>query len=148
MSAVRTVLLALVGTLLAACHVGPQIDETSIGRQPHGATVIVELNEKTGGKRIEHYGELLVVTDDGLVVLTPKNEQINARLIEIPWSKIFRIRAPELPGVAMRASQGDSARAASVEELRLVSRFPQGLSEGLARQLLSYYGQTELGALD
>lgn len=150
MSALRVLLLALTGTVLAACHVGPQIDDADpyLGRQPQGAQVIVNMNKKADGRRIEYHGELLDVRDDGLVVLAPKNEQSDASVVLVLWSEIYRTRASELPGFAMRTTQGGSQRKSSIEELRNVSRFPQGLSARLTEQLLAHYGQTAFGSLE
>ena len=139
---------ALVVAVLAACHVGPQIDQKNIGRQPQGASVVVELTEKAQSKRIEHSGELLEVRDDGLVVLTEKDAQNDSRIILIPWGKVYRARASDLPGIAVRTSQGDSQRRASTDELRNVSRFPQGLSPELTDQLLTRYGQPTVDTVD
>lgn len=148
MSARRVLLLALAGSLLTACHVGPQIDESSIGRQPHGAQLLVALNGQVAGKRIEYQGELLDVRDEGLVVLAQKDEQNDSRMFLIPWNRIFGVDATDHKGVKMRASYAVNRRKASVEKLRNVSRFPQGLSPELAGKLLAHHGQTALGTLD
>ncbi len=135
------------GLLVAACHVGPQIDQSGLGRQPQGAKVDVELTTKTKSKRVERRGELLEVRDDGLVILGRQDADNGPRVVLIPWQMIYRASASDLPGIAVRASQGDSQRQASTEELRNVSRFPQGLSAELMSQLLGRYGQSTLEAI-
>ena len=148
MSTSKLLMVALAATWLSACHVGPQIDETDLGRQPHGASVVVELAEKAKAKRIEHRGELLDVRDDGLVVLVSEVSEAGPRIVLIPWSKIHRASASELSGIAVRTSQGGNQRKASIEELRNVSRFPQGLSPELIERLLTRYGQTALDTIE
>ncbi len=148
MSTSKLLMVALAATWLSACHVGPQIDDTNLGRQPHGASVVVELAEKANAKRIEHRGELLDVRDDGLVVLASEASEAGPRIVLIPWSKIHRASASDLSGIAVRTSQGDNQRNASIEELRNVSRFPQGLSPELIERLLIRYGQTALDSIE
>lgn len=134
--------------LLASCHVGPQIVESDLGRHPQGADVLVELIEKAGSKRIEYRGELLDVRDDGLVVAIDDDADEGIRVGLIPWGKIHRASTTELPGIAVRTSQGASQREASTAELRNVSRFPQGLSPELMTRLLLHYGQSTLGTFE
>lgn len=136
--------------MLAACHVGPQVDEagSDLGRQPQGAYVTVAMNRKVDGQRTEHQGELLVVRDDGLVILTPKIEPNDSSVVLIPWSTIYRARANERPKYSVLTSKGDSQLAASIDKLRLLSRFPQGLSVELTEQLLAHYDQAALGTLE
>lgn len=148
MSISRLLFNTTLGLLVAACHVGPQIDQTNLGRQPQGANVVVELTTKIKSKRVEHSGELLEVGDDALVLLSQKNAQNASRIVLIPWRKIHRASTSELPGIAVRTSQGASRRQASTEELRIVSRFPQGLSPQLMSQLLARYGQSTPEAVE
>ena len=148
MSALRVFLFALAGTLLAACHVGPQIDESNIGRLPQGVDVIVELTRIVEGPRGEYQGELLEVREDGLVVLTREDAQSASRIMLIPWNRVFRAEATNLSGVKLRESYSGKRRKKSIETLRNTSRFPQGLSAELTGQLLAHYGQTALGTLD
>lgn len=142
------VALALAILTTAGCHVGPQIDQTDLGRKPHGAAVVVQLKAKPMAKKAEHQGELLEVRDDGLVLLEEEGVSGAPRIVLIPWDNVHRASASDLPGIAVRTSQGAAQRATSTEALRNVSRFPQGLSPTLAGQLLARYGQSEVETLD
>jgi hypothetical protein len=148
MSALRVFLFALAGALLGACHVGPQIDDSKIGRLPQGVNVLVELTRIVDGPRGEYQGELLEVREDGLVVLTPNDTQSAARIILIPWNRVYSAEATNLSGVKLRDNYSRERRKKSIETMRNTSRFPQGLSAELTSQLLAHYGQTALGTLD
>ena len=134
--------------LIAGCHVGPQVDQSDIGRKPHGASVIVQLKAKPMAKKAEHQGELLEVRDDGLVLLREEGVSGMPRVVLIPWGSVYRASASDLPGIAVRTSQGAAQRETSTEALRNVSRFPQGLSPTLAERLLAHYGQSKIETLD
>jgi len=140
--------LALAILPIAGCHVGPQIEQTDLGRKPHGAAVVVQLKAKPMAKKAEHQGELLAVRDDGLVLLKEEGVSGAPRIVLIPWNIVYRASAIDLPGVAVRTSQGAAQRGKSTETLRNVSRFPQGLSPTLAGQLLARYGQSEVKTLE
>ena len=146
MSRVRHTVLVSALLALAACHVGPQGEQTDIGRQPYGAMIDVEIGAR--GEKTRRQGELLEVRDDGLVILMDTEADAAERMALIPWARIKRASASELPGIAVRTSQGDSQRKASIEKLRNVSRFPQGLTPDLANQLLAHYGQTTLDTIE
>lgn len=140
--------LAIALLLLASCHVGPQIAESDLGQQPHGANLLVELKEKTGSKRIEYRGELLDVRDDGLVVAVDDDADNGIRVALIPWGRIYRASTTDPSGISVRTSWRESYREASTAELRNVSRFPQGLSPELTSRLLSHYGQSTLDTIE
>jgi len=140
--------LIAVAVLIGACHVGPQLDQTGIGRQPHGANVTVETTRNNNKKRTEHDGELVDVRDDGLLIAVRTDENDDPRVAFVPWNVIYSAKANDWSGFAMRRSQGDTQRAESIEKLRTISRFPQGLSAGLLGQLLAYYGQTTVDTID
>lgn len=148
MSAWRTLAVFLAAPALAACHVGPQVDKSDLGVSAYGANVDVELSRKAGAKRVEHNGELLEVRDDGLLILTHEEADIDPRIALIPWSTIHRAGTSDLPGIAVRMSQGDSQRKASTDKLRNVSRYPQGLSPELTGRLLARYGQSKPDTLE
>ncbi len=146
MNRARRIALALAALVFAACHVGPQVEQMDVARKPFGAMIDVEL--KSQAKKTKLQGELLEVRDDGLIILKEKEAGTTARLLLIPWTRIKRAGASELPGIAVRTSHGDRQRNASIEELRNVSRFPQGLTSDLTRQLMSHYGQTTLDTIE
>ncbi|MGI9233969.1 MAG: hypothetical protein ACR2RD_10100 [Woeseiaceae bacterium] len=148
MSTCSRLTFAIAVMLLASCHVGPQIEQSDLGRHPQGASILVKLPKTPGSKKIEYRGELLDVRDDGLVIVVEDDTDEGIRVVLIPWGKIDRVRPTDLPGIEVRASQGKRMRAASTEELRNVSRFPQGLSPELTTNLLRHYGQSTLETIE
>ena len=140
--------LFIVATLISACRVGPQLDKTEIGQQPHGANVTVELISKGGNKRVEHIGELIDVRNDGLVIGIRSNKHDGIRLAFIPWDVIFVARPTDWPGYVVRHSHGEARRKESIRKQQNISRFPQGLSPELLKELLAHSGQTELETIE
>lgn len=114
--------------LLAACMVGTSGRSYAPARGPAGATVTLELQ----GKRVV-VGELLAVEDTTLLVL--QQEQ----LIRVAIATIESGKAPKI------SFAGRSMSAATHERLRLVSRYPQGVSAELEARLLQAYGATSVG---
>jgi hypothetical protein len=140
--------LIAVTTLIGACHVGPQLDQTGIGRQPHGANVTVEITRKNEHKRTKHDGELVDVRDDGLLIAIRSDANDDPRMAFVPWNIIYGAKATDWSGFAMRSSYGETRRAESIEKLRTISRFPQGLSPELLGQLLAHSGQTTVDTIE
>lgn len=134
--------------LAGACHVGPQIAETSAARLPQGASVLVELTRKVEGERVERSGELLEIRDDGVVFAGRSEANNQEQIIFAPWKIVYRVRATELPNIAMRQSQSSEAKNKSMEKLRIVSRYPQTLPPELMKKLLANYGQTTFDAVE
>ena len=112
-----------------ACFTGPSVHTFAPARAPAGIAADLRLAQKT---RIQ--GELLEVQDSALLVL-----QGNARVIIVP---IARIRYGYFAKRGMLIASGQ-IDAKDREQLRLVSRFPAGLTAELRARLLSAYGQTE-----
>ena len=144
----RATALIVITTLIGACHVGPQLDNTSIGRQPYGANVAVEVTRKDEKKRTEHTGELVEVQEDGLLIAIRSDASDDPRIAFVPWIMVYSAKATDWPGFAMRNSQGDTQRAESIEKLRTISRFPQGLSAELLDRLLANSGQTAVDNIE
>lgn len=134
--------------LVAACHVGPQIDETDFARQPHGAAVLVAVTREGERKTVKHRGELLEVRDDGLVIAAITETDDKPRVVMIPWETVERAKATELPGIETRQSYRERQRAATREKLRNVSRYPQGLPPDIMDELLVSYGQTTIESVE
>jgi hypothetical protein len=103
----------------------------------------------------EFAGELIEIRQTGLVLLSEKVisptrngpiETADRRLRLIPYAAVLLSRFDQLDKrvyiVAGRMPTGDGR-----EQLRLVSRFPQGLSPEVLSQLLKEHGQTELAGI-
>jgi hypothetical protein len=136
-------LLAVVGAvLLASCHTGPQVAEMDVLRQPQGAAVVADVNQEGERKRLRVAGELIEVRDDGVVLETSVSD--GAQLTFIPWRIVYRLQATDLKGFRTISASGGVGRPEAVERMRLVSRFPQGLTDELMATLLASYGQMSL----
>lgn len=115
-------LLALL--LVPGCTYGTR--ESSFTR-PGGEEVTVSL-----GSDHEVTGELLAARREGLLLRT-------TGVFEIPWDEIESTSFDRLRDV--RWPDRSIPNAQTLEKLRLVSRFPQGLEEAVTRRLLDAYGQ-------
>ena len=110
---------------LAGCSVGTSVKNYAPAKSPAGATVKLEL---TGNR--EMGGELLAVQDSSLLVRSD-NQLIRVHLPLIQSGKVPKLTftGAELNGGQVR------------EHLRLLSRYPQGVSPELESRLLEAYGQ-------
>ncbi|HYO47336.1 MAG TPA: hypothetical protein VEY33_11695 [Gemmatimonadota bacterium] len=115
-------LLALL--LVQGCTFGTR--ESSFTR-PGGEEVTVSL-----GDNHEVTGELLAARREGLLLRT-------TGVFEIPWDEIESTSFDRLRDV--RWPERSIPNSQTLEKLRLVSRFPQGLDEAMTRRLLEAYGQ-------
>ena len=115
---------ALVLTLsaLAGCQVGTHARNYQPATGPAGAMVNIELSDKS---RI--MGELLAVESQALLVRA-------SELIRVP---LATIRSGKAPKVGFDGRLQGTTR----ERLRLISRYPQGVSPELEAELLQAYGQ-------
>lgn len=115
---------------VGACYVGPTVKSFAPAQAPRG--IAVNLRLERGKTRIQ--GELLEVQDTALLVLRD-----DARVTIVP---LRAIRAGFFPqrDILIGAGRMDPK---DRERLRLVSRFPAGLTPELRARLLAAYGQTE-----
>ncbi|MDQ3697796.1 MAG: hypothetical protein M3373_07200 [Gemmatimonadota bacterium] len=120
------VLLAI--SLAAGCRFGPQIENFDLARSPRGA--IVHVTRATGAVS----GELLAVTEDGLVVLE------GTRMVSVPFSEIRNARFPDL-GASYRILGRQRPDPEAMAKLRRVSHFPQGITPEIQAKLLTIYQQ-------
>jgi hypothetical protein len=125
-----------VALLAAGCRLGTTAPKFVPSLAPEGvrATLVLRSGRVTG--------ELLAVTDSALVI---------RRYAETPPIAFVRYRAiysSSFHQVGAALEGGRPPRAEDRETLRLVSRFPQGLSPELLQQLLSGYAQTDPVVLD
>jgi len=126
-----TSLLLVLGA--SACYMGPSLNGVQVAHSPHGA-----VGSFTTQSRNIFTGELLAVQDTGLVVL-------RADLVTfVPWPVITELSF-EFPKVAIH--DGQTPTASQSQQLRSVSRFPQGLTPELEERLLAAYKQTSIEVL-
>ena len=123
---------AVVALLLpiGGCRVGsfgPKVDDFAPARSGRGVTTrILQFEAGRVG------GELLEVREAGILVLTAE-----PAIVFFPWATI---RHATFDDVRATLSHGDVPGGATREELRLVSRYSQGLDQAQLRALLDAYG--------
>jgi hypothetical protein len=128
----RLLVFALLA-LSAGCTVGPRVENVGLAREPRGASVTLQVGNRT------FTGELLEVQDTALLVLS------NAQAVTlVPYRLLSK---GEAEGRWRVQRGGRPPTAAQRENLRRVSRFPQGIDAELRRALLAAYGQAEVEVL-
>jgi hypothetical protein len=122
--------LLLLGLPLAGCSlgVGTSVKDFEPAHTPQG--VRAEIN--AGGAAFT--GELLEVRETGLLVRTGR------RLVLVPYAAIGQ--AQFLRAECCRLAGGRPPLSDVKRKLRLMSRFPQGLTAELRQRLLAAYGQS------
>lgn len=113
--------------LLAACAVGTSAGGYEPAKGPAGATIALEL----AGQR-EVAGELLAVEDSALLLRQERE------LVRVPLRLIVSGKAPKV------SFTGQLPAGETRERLRLISRYPQGVSAALEARLLEAYGQSDV----
>lgn len=113
--------------LLTSCQIGTHARNYQPARGPAGAALELELNDKS-----KLTGELLAVEEGALLVLRGR---------ELVRVDLPQIREGHAPKVSFRGTKLDSA---TRERLRLISRYPQGVSSDLETRLLQAFGQSSM----
>lgn len=129
----RRLLIALAALLFSgACvlNVGPRAERLTVATSPSGT--IADIRVRDHGELFT--GELLEVRDTALVVLS------GGRVTVVPVSAIRRVTFRDS---AIYLDGGDVFGVGELSELRLLSRFPQGITPPLMSALLAALGQTE-----
>lgn len=121
----RMVLGASALLLLAACPVGTTGKGYAPAKGPAGATVTLELTA-----RPQIVAELLAVEESALLVVR------EGRVARVPLSLVASGKAPKV------SFTGPTLTGETRERLRLISRYPQGVSADLEARLLEAYGQS------
>jgi len=123
---------------LSACTLGSRPATFGPARSPQGieARITMSAPRYTAATIV---GELLSVTDSGLVVLSA-----DRRLLYVHWPALRYATFRQI-GVRLNAGKAPDARAQ--EQLRLVSRFPQGMSPELTARLLESLGRERVEVL-
>ena len=112
---------------LGACNTGPGVDTYTPARSPQGVEIRIRMR---GG---ETSGELLEVRDSGVVVS-------QRSIVLVPFELIEEFRLTQ----ERSAYPGGPPSAEVRERLRLLSRFPSGLSADHLARILEARGQREL----
>ena len=127
-----TVTLA-VAVVLTACAVGPKVKNFVPAQKPSGVETSLKLD---GGGSVT--GELLAVEETALVILSGNN------VTRVAYESID---SGTFPQTAIRIGGHQLPRADARERLRLLSRFPQGLTPTLLSSLLAAYRQANIAVL-
>jgi hypothetical protein len=110
--------------LVAGCSVGTSARGYAPAKGPAGAILELRLTDKT-----RMTAELLAVEDSSFLLLH------DAQVTRVPLSQVQSGHGPK---VSFSEELGTRTR----ERLRLISRYPQGVSAELEGRLLQAYGQT------
>ncbi len=123
-------LIAMASYVSSACFVGMSTAKYRPAQQPAGVGIAISTPQgKTSG-------ELLALGETGIIVL------IHNKVHMTPYSEILSTELDQTSGYVI--SNRTAPNADVKEHLRLLSRFPQGLTPELLVQLLQAYGQTEI----
>ncbi len=109
-----------------ACSVGPRPQQFPPAREPGGATIQLRLRDK----RVVT-GELLAVQDSGFLVLD------STRILLVPNRAVRSGSLVTGGGAAFAGKPLGGTR----EHLRMLSRYPSGVSSELLAGLLAAYGR-------
>ena len=118
--------------ILTGCHVGTRAKTFAPARDAAGVDVAVAL-----GDRRSLEGELLTVGDTALLLLSERG------VVLVPAALVRGVRLAQRSDVLISAHDGKLGPREALDEARLLSRFPQGLTPVLLRRLLAAYGQTD-----
>lgn len=127
------------------CSTSVEVKDFKPAQAPHGIQMELSLNgDVLDGNKIE--GELLAVRGDGVLLNVadyPDSTAPGNTIVLIPFWMMDRAKLEQM-GSAKVESQGEEANELYLARLRLVSRFPQGLSDELLAKLLTETGQGEV----
>jgi hypothetical protein len=140
--------IVLLTGIAGGCAYGMTSEKFRPAQDPHG----IETRITTSAA--EFAGELIEIRAAGLVLLSehvmslPRSGTTTAerRLRLIPYGAIQASRFEQLDP-RLYIIDGRTPPDKERDRLRLVSRFPQGLSAEVLSQLLKAYGQTELAGI-
>jgi len=155
----RKALLATAGVpCLVACALGPDFDKFEPAHSPEGVRAFAFVTASRGSVAgTEVQGELLEVRKEGLLVLGTLAEVREEGSKKVPMRHsggsrrvvlvaFGGIQQARFEGMGRGCELDDGIAPTDVvrERLRLVSRFPQGLSPELLRRLLEIHGQADV----
>lgn len=138
----RYVLMAFVLlSAVAGCTVGSAGHR--LGPAQTGQGITVEVTTRATSRYFElwnHSAEVLAVQTDGLLLRSHDASQ--RRIVRVAYSAIEEARFDDLSRLGF--GWGAVPSVEQREELRLLSRFPQGVDDELLQRLLNVYDQDTL----
>ncbi|MBW2369660.1 MAG: hypothetical protein JRH15_17450 [Deltaproteobacteria bacterium] len=151
----------LLSLTITGCHFGVQVKDFKPAHSPQGVEIKLKLYRNIiDGDIIT--GELLEVRDDGLLLNVVKDRNSlkdTRRVVFVPYAIITSDEAVQMGNSKVASKRMKAISATSRKEskkktdedtrnmLRLVSRFPQGVSPELMTTLLSAHGQEDVEVL-
>ena len=151
-----SLLYLLLCLAISGCHVGTQIENFEQSRRPEGIHTSIELRNGIAERDVE--GELLEVRKDGLLLNASEAGEapiVKRHVVFIPYSAMINVKLDtvNLSVLDNKNTWNESAESTKRlerdrETLRLLSRFPQGLSDPLLKELLASEGQTSVDVID
>ena len=130
---------------MAGCSTSVEVKDFKPAQGPQGVQMELSLNGNViDGDEIA--GELLAVRDDGVllsVVDYPDSVSAKNTVVLIPFWMMDTAKLEQM-GSAKVQSEGEESNEIYLARLRLVSRFPQGLSDDLLTELLTELGQEQV----
>ncbi len=142
-SLIAPVLLTLV--VIVGCSTSVEVKNFKPAQKPQGIQMELSLNGNViDGSKIK--GELLAVRGDGILLNVadyPGSTRSGDTVVLIPFWMMDTAELEQM-GRAKVESQGKEKNELYLDRLRLLSRFPQGLSDDLLSELLKRVGQGQV----
>ncbi len=129
----RQVVIVLSMIVITSCTIGQTGKDLALLHKPGGAQI-------TWVAAAPGAGELVAVRPEGLIV----NSQ--NRLLLVQLSSIRRLRVQE-PGLQIEIRNAAELTPRNLESLRLISRFPQGLTPEIEKKFLGQLGRTAVDTI-
>lgn len=140
----KYLIVIIVLVLVSSCSTGIEVDDFKPAQGPAGVQMELKLNgDVIDGDKIE--GELLAVRPDGVLLSVTGFTGHDSSAKSVVLIPFWMMNTAELEqmGRARVESKGEKNEIV-LNRLRLVSRFPQGMSDELLADLMEAYGQSEL----
>ena len=129
-----------VTVLLSGCTFGPSI--SGLSSLSRGEGIQVEIARKS--RPTMHVFELLSAENDGLY-LHLRNAEVSDALYWIAYEDVAAARFSGMSRLDFNGADGSPP--SRLHEMRLVSRYPQGIDDRLLDILLKTYDQDEIATL-
>lgn len=121
--------VVVVGAVLA-CNTGTRLEKFAPAHEPAGVTIRLRLHFGQGTQLLA--GELLAVQDSGILL------RDSTRIVFV-WNDAVRYGETTTRGTGLSFERKPVG--STREQLRLLSRYPDGVSPGLLSSLLAAYGR-------
>lgn len=126
---IRSLVVAALLGAIGACYHGPSAETFELAQWPDGVAVDLRLSKS----RVRVRGELLELQDSALIVLS------RSQIVRVPIGSIRQGVFQERGILIENGRISERART----QMRLLSRFPAGLTPELRARLFAAYGQTD-----